>query len=59
LKKALAANPTAAKNFAAFAPSCRKAYLYWVNNAKRPETRQKRVAEVVHWATLNRKHRAF
>ena len=59
LKKALAAVPNAAKNFAAFSPSCRKAYLYWINNAKRPETRQKRVADVVQYAAQNRKHRAF
>lgn len=59
LKKALAAVPNAARNFAAFAPSCRKAYLYWINNAKRSETRQKRVAEVAQWAAQNRNHRAF
>jgi uncharacterized protein YdeI (YjbR/CyaY-like superfamily) len=57
LEKALAATPYAAKNFAAFAPSCRKAYLYWINGAKRPETRQKRIAETVGYAAKNIKRR--
>ena len=57
LEKALAAKPKAAANFAAFAPSCRKAYLYWINGAKRPETREKRIAETVGYAARNMKRR--
>jgi uncharacterized protein YdeI (YjbR/CyaY-like superfamily) len=57
LEKALAAEPKAAMNFAAFAPSCRKAYLYWINGAKRPETREKRIAETVQYAARNVKRR--
>lgn len=57
LQKALAAKPRAAANFAAFAPSCRKAYLYWINGAKRTETRQKRIAETVGYAAKNIKRR--
>jgi uncharacterized protein YdeI (YjbR/CyaY-like superfamily) len=55
LEAALAANPTAARNFAAFPPSARKGFLYWVTDAKRPETRAHRVAQVVAFAAANRK----
>jgi uncharacterized protein YdeI (YjbR/CyaY-like superfamily) len=33
--------------FTSMAPSHRKAYLYWVNEAKRDETRRRRIAETV------------
>jgi uncharacterized protein YdeI (YjbR/CyaY-like superfamily) len=49
LKTALDANPRAAATFAAFAPSCRREYVEWVAEAKRPETRDKRVAQAVEW----------
>ncbi|MEJ7812761.1 MAG: YdeI/OmpD-associated family protein [Gemmatimonadaceae bacterium] len=55
LAAALAAHPTAARNFAAFAPSARKGYLHWVTQAKRSETRSRRVAETVALAAENRK----
>ena len=57
LAKALAAKPAAARNFAAFAPSARKAFLYWVNAAKRPETRSARIREIVKRAAANQKSR--
>ena len=53
LNKALAANTTAKKNFDAFSNSSRKIILYWVQNAKRPETREKRVKETVSLAARN------
>ncbi len=43
LQKALAAFPSAAKNFAAFPPSARRGILEWIEVAKRPETRARRV----------------
>jgi uncharacterized protein YdeI (YjbR/CyaY-like superfamily) len=35
------------KNFEAFAPSCRREYLMWVADAKRDETRARRIAQAV------------
>lgn len=57
LQSALTANPPAADHFAAFSPSCRKAYLYWINGAKRPETRAKRITEAVELIRKNQKQR--
>jgi len=49
LEQALAANAPASATFAAFPPSCRREYVEWVTEAKRPETRAKRVAQAVAW----------
>jgi uncharacterized protein YdeI (YjbR/CyaY-like superfamily) len=51
----LAANPDAARHFAAFPPSSRKIILGWIAGAKRPETRAKRVSETVRQAAKNLK----
>lgn len=53
LKKEFAKNKTAWKNFQAFAPSSKKLILGWVYNAKRPETREKRVRETITLAAKN------
>ncbi len=55
LKKALAANRTAARNFANFAPSYRRAYIGWLLSAKREETRRKRVRVIIERAARNKK----
>jgi hypothetical protein len=47
LAEALANDPAAAATFEAFPPSCRRDYCEWVGEAKRPETRTKRVAETI------------
>jgi len=47
LQTALAASPAAQATFDAFPPSCRREYLEWVVEAKRPETRAKRIAQAV------------
>jgi uncharacterized protein YdeI (YjbR/CyaY-like superfamily) len=57
LAAALAATPDAAANFAAFSRSARFGYLHWISQAVRPETRARRVAEVVRHAAANRKAR--
>ena len=57
LKAALAANRKAHEHFHAFPPSARKAYLYWLNSAKRAETRATRLEEIVRLAAANRKTR--
>ena len=59
LAKALARSKTALANFNAFSPSRKKMLLYWVNEAKRPETRAKRIAEAVEAAKENRDRRPF
>jgi uncharacterized protein YdeI (YjbR/CyaY-like superfamily) len=50
LEQALAAEPAAAARWRAWAPSHRRQYVYWVLDAKRPETRARRVAETVRRA---------
>jgi uncharacterized protein YdeI (YjbR/CyaY-like superfamily) len=49
LRAALDAAPGAAATFEGFPPSCRREYVEWVIEAKRPETRAKRIAEAVAW----------
>lgn len=50
LKKAFAANKSARDNFGQLSPGKKKVLLYLINNAKRPETRAKRVKQVVQIA---------
>ena len=57
LQKAFDKNPSAFKNYMNFSPSYRKAYLYWLNHAKREETRQKRIKEIVSLCFKNIKSR--
>ena len=45
----LKANKKASAAFAAFSPSCRREYIEWIEEAKRPETRDKRIATAVEW----------
>ena len=47
--KALKANKKAAAVFAAFSPSCKKEYVEWIADAKRAETRDKRIATAMEW----------
>lgn len=49
LADALAADAAASATFNAFPPSCRREYCEWIAEAKRPETRDKRVAEAIVW----------
>ena len=49
LTAALKENASAAANFAQLAPSHRREYIEWITEAKRPETRAKRVATTVEW----------
>jgi uncharacterized protein YdeI (YjbR/CyaY-like superfamily) len=49
LAAALASNPAAQATFDAFPPSCRREYVDWVTEAKRPETRAKRLVQAVAW----------
>jgi len=51
LEQALRMQESAWRSFAEWPNSRKKQYLYWVASAKRPETRQKRIAAVVGLAT--------
>ena len=46
---ALAEAPSAKATLDAFPPGCRREYLDWIAEAKRDETRRKRIAESVQW----------
>ena len=50
LSKAIAANARARKHWPEFTQSQRKQFLYYLASAKRPETRAKRISEIVAFA---------
>jgi uncharacterized protein YdeI (YjbR/CyaY-like superfamily) len=47
--KALQKNKKAIAVFAAFSPSCKREYVEWIADAKRSETREKRIATATEW----------
>jgi uncharacterized protein YdeI (YjbR/CyaY-like superfamily) len=49
LQAALGKNKVAARNFEKLSLSCRREYIDWIAEAKRDETRDKRVASAVGW----------
>jgi uncharacterized protein YdeI (YjbR/CyaY-like superfamily) len=49
LQAALDSNPAARATFESFPPSCKRDYLEWIVEAKREETRTKRLAQAVEW----------
>jgi len=53
LVEALRASPVAYENFMGFSNSARLMYSYWVGDAKRPETRARRIARVVELSLQN------
>jgi len=53
LAAALSANPIAQQHFGAFPRSVKRAILEWIANAKKPETRAKRIEETVRLAAEN------
>ena len=55
LRSAIDAEPKAAATFDAFPPSCRRDYCEWIVEAKRPETRAKRIAQAVEWLAEGKK----
>lgn len=57
LASAFAKNKKALNNYNSFSPSYRKSYLYWLNQAKREETRKARVTEIVKLCEQNIKSR--
>lgn len=57
LQEAFNANTNAYNNYLSFAPSYRKSYLYWLNQAKREETKYKRIKEIIKLCDANIKSR--
>lgn len=57
LALAFAKNKKALANYNSFSPSYRKSYLYWLNQAKREETRKARISEIVSLCEQNIKAR--
>jgi uncharacterized protein YdeI (YjbR/CyaY-like superfamily) len=52
---ALDKSPKAKAALDAFAPSHRREYLEWIGEAKRDETRQKRIATAIDWLAEGKK----
>ena len=48
-------NPIAYENYKSFAPGYRKSYLGWLNQAKREETRLKRIQQIIELCKNNKK----
>ncbi|WP_430412632.1 YdeI/OmpD-associated family protein [Kordia sp.] len=57
LQQAFDQNPKAFENYKNFSPSYRKGYLYWLNQAKREATREKRITEIIRLCAENVKSR--
>ena len=55
LKKVLSKNKKAMTNFQAFSPGYRKRFFYWIDSAKRPETKAARIKQTLRMATANKK----
>lgn len=49
LKRALDANPEAKKNWPTYSASAQRSFLHMVHDAKRPETRERRVKQVIDY----------
>jgi len=57
LLKAFDQNPVAFENYSNFSRGYRKSYLAWLQQAKRPETRARRVEEIILLCEKNLKQR--
>ena len=55
LARAIAKNKGARRNFERFPPSAKRLYVAWVLNARKPETRARRIAEAVQRIANNEK----
>ena len=58
LQREFDSNPIARENYKNFSWTYQKSYLYWLNQAKRPETRSKRIREIVGLCNDNIKSRS-
>lgn len=53
--KAFAGKKKALENYKAFSPSIRKQFMFWIESAKTPETRAKRLQQTVLMSEVNKK----
>lgn len=53
LMDALILNPEAHRNFMNFSPSNRRIYIFWLNSAKREETRKNRIRKIIEQSEKN------
>lgn len=49
LAAALKKNKAAQKVWAGFSPSCQREYVDWITEAKRAETKEKRITQAIEW----------
>lgn len=59
LRRALAAEGDALRQFRGYAPALRKSMLYWLTSAKRAETHARRLAKLVAYAAAHTSAREF
>ena len=59
LEKQFKQFPKAKEYFMGLSKSFRKGMLYWIVSAKRPETRQKRIHEIINSAKVKKKPKQF
>lgn len=57
LKRAFEQNEIAFENYNNFRPSYKKSYLYWLHQAKRAETRNNRIVQIINFCRENKKSR--
>jgi uncharacterized protein YdeI (YjbR/CyaY-like superfamily) len=55
VKKVLSKNKKALENFTAFPSGYRKRFLFWIDSAKTPETKEARIKQTVLMAAANKK----
>ena len=55
LEQALQANKRAQRNFDTLAPSHKRQYIYWITDAKKDETRQRRIQVAIRMLKENKK----
>lgn len=55
LTTALAGNPAAKATFEGFPPGRKREYVEWLVEAKRPETRQRRLLQAIEWMAEGRR----
>lgn len=55
LKLALKKNAAARRTFDQFSPACQREYLDWITDAKRPETRLRRLDQAIEWMAEGKK----
>ena len=57
LQNAFDKDKAAFKNYKRFSRTYQKSYLYWLNQAKRDETRKKRIQQIIELCAKNIKSR--